>query len=173
MNDIERKRVADLAESLLWTAGVVRPPVPENAVACCDYSRSWSIEALVLNSRGRVSLVDGCWTIFVNAADSRSVRRFTVAHEAAEVLLRTRPELATYLRPLSRKERFCDAFAAAFLMPTRWIEEQWPRIRSAEQMAAIFKVSSTAMRRRLVELGLGEKSATGFLERTDDRSNKG
>lgn len=52
--------------------------------------------------------------------------RFTLAHELGHLLLANpdSPLIARRFRPdENREERFCDAFAAAVLLPARWVDE--------------------------------------------------
>lgn len=95
------------------------------------------------------------WQILLNADDHPLRRRFTLAHEYKHIIdhgMPVDPDL---------EERICDHFAACLLMPKQKVIAAWthPGIRqSVNEMAAAFAVSSQAMRYRLHELGLLERT---------------
>lgn len=102
------------------------------------------------------------WQILLNADDHPLRRRFTLAHEYKHIIdhgLTIDPDL---------EEKICDHFAACLLMPKQKVIAAWTGHDIPQRitdMAAVFAVSSQAMRYRLQELGL--------LERTYQRCGNG
>ena len=95
------------------------------------------------------------WQILLNANDHPLRRRFTLAHEYKHIIdhgLTIDPDL---------EEKICDHFAACLLMPKQKVIAAWtdPDIpQRVSDMAAVFAVSTQAMRYRLHELGLLERT---------------
>lgn len=90
--------------------------------------------------------------IFVNTSDSKNANMFTLIHEIAHILLGIS---AGHAGDASvgedQVERYCDSFAAEFLMPEELIISQ-PNNVSVEKLSKRFKVSKLAMARRLHDL---------------------
>jgi len=99
------------------------------------------------------------WQILLNTDDHPLRRRFTLAHEYKHIIdhgLPIDPDL---------EEKICDHFAACLLMPKQKVIAAWtdPDIpQSVTDMAAVFVVSAQAMRYRLHELGLLERTYQRF-----------
>lgn len=104
------------------------------------------------------------YCILVNRKHPRVRRRWTIAHEYGHFLFdRDRPGV-DYLEPMLRKpenERFADAFAAAFLMPTAGVERRFSQVFEQNRdvnvgdvyrMADFYDVSLAAMTLRLESL---------------------
>jgi len=95
------------------------------------------------------------WKILLNADDHPLRRRFTLAHEYKHIIdhgLPIDPDL---------EEKVCDHFAACLLMPKQKVIAAWTDPDVPQQvaaMASVFIVSSQAMRYRLHELGLLERT---------------
>ena len=98
--------------------------------------------------------------IFVNGADSKSARMFTLAHELVHVwigrgglfnLIQTMPHNDT-------TERFCNQTAAEFLVPGHKLRERWDEAKGTSNplrtIARWFKVSPVAAARRALDLRL-------------------
>jgi len=81
--------------------------------------------------------------ILVREADPWERRRFSAAHE-----------LAHHIGGGMSDERAANALAAALLMPAEWVRAELRYYRTLRGLAERFKVSATAMRVRLGELGL-------------------
>jgi Zn-dependent peptidase ImmA (M78 family) len=95
------------------------------------------------------------WKILLNADDHPSRRRFTLAHEYKHII-----DHGTPIAP-DLEEKICDHFAACLLMPKQKVIAAWtdPDIpQRVNAMAAAFVVSPQAMRYRLLELGLLERT---------------
>jgi hypothetical protein len=108
--------------------------------------------------------------------------RFTLAHEIGHWMLHQSQLLGGSATPThmlaqnplrrDRRELQADRFAAALLMPQPLVREQWCEVRvmplhvgfdPSNEMARRFKVSEVAMRIRLEELGLLDRSeGVGF-----------
>ena len=95
------------------------------------------------------------WQVLLNANDHPLRRRFTLAHEYKHII-----DHGTPVDP-ELEERICDHFAACLLMPKQKVISAWtdPGIpQTSNEMATAFAVSSQAMRYRLHELGLLERT---------------
>lgn len=102
-------------------------------------------------------------SILLNAADSRSRRRFTCAHEIGHFILRTREpdqyEYVDYRDPTSstgtvEEEHFANSFAASLLMPRAAVEDLLDQGFLDFRIAKQFGVSHEALKYRLDNLGL-------------------
>jgi Zn-dependent peptidase ImmA (M78 family) len=99
--------------------------------------------------------------IVVNVGDPPQRRRFTIAHEVAHYVLHrdligeSLTDNAMYRSSLADDyERQADSFAAKILLPADAIREAYRHTRSLAGLAAIFGVSTAAVRIRLKELRL-------------------
>lgn len=118
------------------------------------------VEATLADS-GLTHWNGGTWVIGINRNDSRTRRRFTLAHEFKHIL--DHPFIDTIYpdehgRPAAKQaELMCDYFAACLLMPRPWVKRLWAQgIQDAGVLAATFNVSLVAMNIRLQQLGLVE-----------------
>ena len=123
--------------------------------------------------RGFVLCDDRAPMIFVNGADSKSARMFTLAHELVHVwigqgglfnLINTMPhDDAT--------ERFCNQVAAEFLIPGHKLTERWDEANASgnpfRTIARWFKVSPVAAARRALDLELINKARFFAFYRQD------
>jgi Zn-dependent peptidase ImmA (M78 family) len=108
----------------------------------------------------------GRWCIAINRDDSRTRRRFSLAHEFKHIL--DNPYINVLYSAADsekesemRREDMCDYFAACLLMPRPWVKRLWAQgAQDATVLAATFNVSPAAMDRRLQELGLIEQRRT-------------
>lgn len=111
------------------------------------------------------------WQILLNADDHPLRRRFTLAHEYKHII-----DHGTPIDP-ELEEKICDHFAACLLMPKQKVIAAWtdPDIpQTVNAMAEVFVVSAAAMRFRLHELGLLERTyqrcgGVGGLRRDQSR----
>lgn len=101
---------------------------------------------------------DAGWSIGVNASDSPTRKRFTIAHEIAHFLLHRQDIRGGVIDdPLYRSEHLsggqeaeANRFAADILMPYGLLEEFASRgITNIERLARAFGVSTQAMKIRL------------------------
>ncbi len=102
--------------------------------------------------------------IFVNDADSKSARMFTLAHELAHVWLGTDGlfNLVNMMPHQDTTEQFCNAVAAEFLIPEYKLLERWDEAKSKQSpfpaIASWFKVSPVVAARRALDLKLINKT---------------
>jgi len=87
-------------------------------------------------------------------------QRFTIAHEFGHIIMPHRAEFyACYPGKNKAMERAANKFAAELLMPAPMVRRLWEKYASnpanrVEVVAGILKVSKSALRARLRELGL-------------------
>ncbi|TKS60770.1 MAG: DNA-binding protein [Nitrospira sp.] len=106
--------------------------------------------------------------VFVNGSDGKAAQMFTLAHEVAHVWFGS--SAAFDLRELQpandRMEQACNKVAAEFLIPEVALRQFWPSVRQApepfQDIARYFKVSVLVAARRVLDLGLIQRSA--FLD---------
>lgn len=148
------------AEALAITFG--GPPCDVDAVAHTVGILWVAVEDIEPSAVLSAGPVEDSWMVVIRKDDSFVKRRFSLAHEAAHVVLgivgderRYRGKVAARGGRLIRnpEEATCDYFAGALLMPRSWMlraaEEHPP-----QQLARRFDVSSDAVRIRLEQLGL-------------------
>lgn len=144
------------AREVVERLGIIRPPVPENAVC---YLGDVAIERMDWKELvGAVHKVNGKWVIGVNRNDSLARQRFTLMHEFKHALdgLRTVRDYRQYRQgmPKPLEEYLADRFASQLLMPEHWVRAIWRKMPHLGRLAWRFGVSHEAMRFRLDELGL-------------------
>lgn len=121
--------------------------------------------------RGFVLCDDHVPLVFVNAADSKSARIFTLAHELVHVWVGQGGlfNLINMMPHDDATERFCNQVAAEILVPAHKLKEKWEEVRAAaapfKVIARIFKVSPVVAARRALDLGLiGKAEFFAFYE---------
>jgi Zn-dependent peptidase ImmA (M78 family) len=98
--------------------------------------------------------------VFVNGADSKSARMFTLAHELAHLWLGQDGlfNLINMMPHHDETERFCNQVAAEFLIPGHKLSERWQEANATAQpfqtVARWFKVSPVVAARRALDLKL-------------------
>lgn len=102
--------------------------------------------------------------IFVNHADAKSARMFTLAHELVHLWLGQDALFnLSELQPTTADvEVFCNRVAAELLLPAESLMEKWKETRSKhpfDDLARYFKVSSLVVARRCLDLGLISRAA--------------
>ncbi len=97
--------------------------------------------------------------IVVNSRERRVRQRFTIAQELGHYFLGHGRK--SFAEPGGRghRERDAERFAACLLMPAAWVRCQWKAYAANYEnrlaiLADLFQVSSTALKRRVKELGL-------------------
>jgi Zn-dependent peptidase ImmA (M78 family) len=102
--------------------------------------------------------------VFVNGADSKSARMFTLAHELAHLWL-GQDGLFNLIKMMphhDETERFCNQVAAEFLIPGHKLAERWQEANATAQpfhtIARWFKVSPVVAARRALDLRLITKA---------------
>ncbi len=104
------------------------------------------------------------WVITLNADEHRLRQRFSLMHEFKHVIDHTTKEFLYHDRRWQtadeQAERVADYFAACLLMPKRAVKSLWYQPQQTiERLADKLRVSPTALRYRLDQLGLTERSA--------------
>lgn len=110
--------------------------------------------------RGFVLVDDYAPLVFLNGADGKAARMFTLAHELAHIWLGL--SAAFDLRELqpagNETEQACNRIAAEFLAPSSALIEIWPNVAGSERkyqlLAKRFKVSEIVVARRLLDVSL-------------------
>jgi Zn-dependent peptidase ImmA (M78 family) len=100
--------------------------------------------------------------VFVNGADAKAAQIFTLVHELAHILLGQSGLDDLSLRALAqdRLERWCNRFAAEFLVPAEILRPTWqlsemtPNTHTLEDLAMRFRVSTLVILRRLRDTDL-------------------
>jgi Zn-dependent peptidase ImmA (M78 family) len=102
--------------------------------------------------------------VFVNSADSKSARMFTLAHELAHIWL-GKDGLFNLIKMMphhDETERFCNQVAAEFLVPGHKLLERWKEANATgnpfQTIGRWFKVSPVVAARRSLDLNLITKS---------------
>jgi Zn-dependent peptidase ImmA (M78 family) len=102
--------------------------------------------------------------VFVNGADSKSARMFTLAHELAHVWL-GKDGLFNLIKMMPHQdetERLCNQVAAELLVPAHKLSERWEEasvtVKPFHTVARWFKVSPVVAARRALDLQLISKA---------------
>jgi Zn-dependent peptidase ImmA (M78 family)/DNA-binding XRE family transcriptional regulator len=100
--------------------------------------------------------------IVINKHDARSAHTFSLMHELAHIWLGesgiSNATATSEAEPEPEIEKFCNAVASEFLLPTQLLEEAWQQYRAADiktlvqTIADRFRVSRTATARKLWKL---------------------
>ena len=103
--------------------------------------------------------------VFVNGADTKAAQVFTLIHELAHIGI-GQPGLDDVdpdATASDATERWCNQLAAELLMPMDVVRDEFvpnaPLLEESERLAAIFKVSTLAILRRLLEASFLTQSA--------------
>lgn len=168
---LPREEIEKRAREVLRRHGLetlpVDPVVLANREGIKLYNARFSEEELV----GMIARRGGDVTLLVKQSDPPARKRFTIAHELGHYFLhlngqdgqfvdgeanlfRRTPAPAEETTPQRRQEIQANLFAAALLMPEELVRQQWPLLRSVEEMAKLFNVSVPAMGFRIDQLGL-------------------
>lgn len=114
--------------------------------------------------------------IFINAADSKAARMFTLAHELAHLWLGESgvSDTEAVKAPEQEIERWCNAVAAELLMPLQATRAAYrpdaPLTDEIQRLAKHFKVSTLVVLRRLFDAGFLD--ATTFWQNYDQESER-
>jgi len=101
-------------------------------------------------------------SVWVRSSDSHPRQNFTLCHEIAHIIRDYEEKYVFSDSNIFTKhgeERYCDRFAAAFLMPNDYFEERWNATNESTTIkkartAKFFHVSVEAVNYRAKELGL-------------------
>ena len=103
------------------------------------------------------------YTIQVSRRDSTRRKKFSVAHEISHIVLHDdgksnfvelRQPSGSYDARNLFKETQANMLAAALLLPADQVRKAWYEVKSVDQVADIFSVTTTAAYNRLDNLGL-------------------
>lgn len=125
-----------------------------------------------LPKSGMASLVKNGWVISLNDDEPIVRQRFSLAHEIFHTIVdewssKLLPSRAGYSSN-DRLEQMCDRFAAALLAPRVMVRADWADgMQSIPKLARRYGVSQSAMRIRLLQLGLLDQ--TPRCDRTETR----
>ncbi|NTV92768.1 MAG: ImmA/IrrE family metallo-endopeptidase, partial [Chlorobiaceae bacterium] len=109
--------------------------------------------------RGFVLVDEYAPLVFLNGADGKAARMFTLAHELAHIWIGVSAAFDLQeLQPADNdNERACNRIAAEFLVPSVVLAEVWPQVRGRDNpfqsLAKRFKVSEIVAARRLLDMG--------------------
>jgi hypothetical protein len=116
-----------------------------------------AVDEAELVEDGRLECLDGVPRILVRRGLSAARRRFTVGHELGHLLLvdQTTGLVARRALPVTDQvERFCDNFAAALLLPRRWITERYTqRPQNLSTLRHLANQANTSLSAAVVRLG--------------------
>lgn len=166
----EALRIAELqANRLLQHFQIETPTVPEEIVS--ELPRIRVARERFLPVSGSAHWNGRYWVINVNADDHPFRQRFSVMHEFKHVIDHTTRQFLyrdTPYRPAHEQaERVADAFAAFVLMPKRVVKSLWcNQHQNIEQLALLLEVSPQALRYRLDQLGLTDRSPRCSFQRS-------
>ncbi len=110
--------------------------------------------------RGFVLVDDYAPLVFLNGADGKAARMFTLAHELAHIWLGASAAFDLQdLQPANNEiELACNHIAAEFLVPSNILRGIWPQLSRKDNpyqlLAKRFKVSEIVAARRLLDLEL-------------------
>jgi hypothetical protein len=160
MTYAESLRIAELqANRLLEILNVSGPLVPNEIVT--ELPRVEVRYENDLPVSGSAHWEHGRWIITLNASEAYVRRRFSLMHEFKHVLDHpTKRSLygdtTDDYGAAARAERAADVFAAALLMPKRWLKGLWfTHHQNLPVVANRLQVSTRALSVRLWHLGLG------------------
>lgn len=140
-----RSLIDDLAAAVLERYEISAcPPIDVRALA--RQMGVDEVDSAVMVEDGRLEYRPHFVRIFLKSGIPETRHRFTLAHELGHLLLADpeSPLIARRFRPdETREERFCDAFAAAVLLPAYWVEESASGCR--ENLATVRAVARQSM----------------------------
>jgi len=156
LDDAEQLAEAQ-AEQLLRLARLIAPPTPTTLIS--ELPRVLVRVDVDLPASGGTHWVNGRWLLLINGSEPATRQRFSLAHEYKHALDHRYRSLMYQDRGSTgadtQAELAADEFAAALLMPRRWVLDAWNRGQQRlSELAGLFEVSPQAMSRRLQTLGL-------------------
>lgn len=155
----ESLRLAELqANHLLKYFKCEGPPFRDELIA--ELPRIEIRRVIDLFTEGVTRWHRGKWQINIRATDTPTRQRFTLCHEIKHILDASIEDIIYGHLPRNHArdmeiEAICNAFAAALLMPKKWIKRAWSQgMQNVATLAWYFEVSPQAMQIRLQTLGL-------------------
>jgi hypothetical protein len=106
--------------------------------------------------RGFTLIQDGYALIFINTRDTKSGQIFSLAHELGHVVLGEPGVSGETMDGAPTIERWCNRFAAEFLIPAKYLQQEWDDSGSevVKRLSHKLGVSPEAVVWRSVDLGL-------------------
>jgi len=150
--------VERLAQKYLKKGGVSCPPVPTKLILLADEDNPVEVHPLPLKLyHGAIWWLKGKWVIQLKASDTRTMKRYTLFHEAFHILAHCQAT-PVFHKPGNDEAYFnevlADYFATCMLMPREWVAEKWREVKDIGRMAEIFDVWKPYMWFRLKHLHL-------------------
>jgi predicted transcriptional regulator len=162
LTQFEAYRIAELqANRLLRTSDVNQPGTPDELVTGQPFLEVQLRGDLPIS--GLTNWYKPRWLIILNSSEPAVRRRFSLMHEFKHIVDHGLAERAypttRWQRSEDRAELVADYFAACLLMPKRLVKQRFFQgLRDASELAAEFGVSPQAMRYRLQQLRLVERT---------------
>lgn len=170
---VNRARLYEQAEQaageLLRRAAAGPPPVDVRELA-------WGLGVSEIITRstfgdGRLERRSDEKVIVVDIKAGQSRRRFTIAHEIGHVVLSSGQSRAFDL-DLQAQEQFCNAFAAALLLPRDWLQQRAGGARpELKELRAISEEAAVSMTSCFIRLQRFQPWRRVFLQWRHDRSD--
>ena len=171
------KQIRSIVEMLLEQGNFVKPPIKVHEIAL---GQKIAIQEEPLGDVSGVIFREGNQVIIgVNKTHSDERKRFTIAHELGHFFLHSEhPLYVDKIFPVKLRDHVsseaidqdeieANAFAAELLMPSKFLKEDFSKVRSGildygkedigeriSELASKYKVSNHAMTIRLINLGV-------------------
>ncbi|WP_081612054.1 ImmA/IrrE family metallo-endopeptidase [Janthinobacterium sp. CG3] len=132
----------------------------------------------VVEFRGFAIADPYCPLVFINGADAQAAWVFTLAHELAHIWLGHSGISDAGVAAKNVEERYCNAVAGEFLVPTKRFREVWNEIEGASDDVRMdfarrtFKVSKVVIARRAYDLNLISKEVYFAIYRLARNASK-
>lgn len=165
LSSAEGLRLAELqANRLLEWSGIDEAGTPTELVSGLPFVQVALRDDLPVS--GLANWYKPRWVILLNSTEPGVRRRFSLMHEFKHILDH---DSIGYRYPATwatsserRAELAADYFAACLLMPKRLVKRRYGQgLHDVAELAAEFGVSAVAMRYRLQQLGLMERTLRG------------
>jgi len=170
---MSESKIREMANQILKDHNLLRLPVDPLEVASALGIRVMHARFSEEDKSGVITNRGGQSTIYLNFNDSRSRKRFTVAHELGHSQLhmggpdsefvdapdnyRSTPDGSEW-SPERKREWEANTFAAELLMPAQLVKQAFTETNDLKRLAHLFQVSEAAMAIRLEVLKLSAVS---------------
>lgn len=138
-------------------SGLAGPPVTSEIIEQFHFDLPVEIREVSLKSaRGAVWRLEDAYILHVNIDDPPGKIRATALHGMFQIIAHRGSNLYPRIMQLGAgffNELLADYFAAAMLVPDKWLEEYWLRVSDLNRMAEIFQVSEIVIWIRLAAWG--------------------
>jgi hypothetical protein len=163
------ERAERAAGELLHRAAAGPPPVDVRELA-------WNLGVSEIVTRstfgdGRLEWRSGEKVIVVDIKAGQSRRRFTIAHELGHLVLSSGQSRAFDL-DLQAQEQFCNAFAAALLLPRDWLQRRAGHARpELKELRAISEEAGVSMTSCFIRLQRFQPWRRVFIQWRHEQNN--